>query len=222
MSLPADAELAFPPASGWGREWWLRACMVSTLDGSVVDAQGRSRGISSPADRDVFLRMRRACDVILVGAGTVRAEDYARTSVPIAVLSRSLDLPDSLRLFAPAAKEPRPLLLTTRTAIEQAPQWLTRRAELVDTGDTRVDMTLALQELAQRDLTRIHCEGGPSTLGALATANLVDEVFLTITPELLGTPTRLLTTASAPHAWRTTGLWTHEGTTVMRVQRAHP
>lgn len=219
VALPSETDLAFPPVTQWTRAWWLRACMVSTLDGSVVGLDGSSRSISSAADRDVFLRLRRDCDVILVGAGTVRAEDYSRIGVPIAVLSGRLDLSPDLRLFAPAVPAPRPLVITTRAAAASAPAWLVENAELVIAGDSAVDLDLALEQLAGRGLTRIHCEGGPRTLSDLANADLIDEFVLTITPELLGTPQRLLSSETSSRQWETRGTWTHNGTVVIRVRR---
>ncbi|MEU3176485.1 dihydrofolate reductase family protein, partial [Streptomyces sp. NPDC007000] len=110
------AAYAYPePEPGGGRRPWLRANMVSTLDGAAQH-EGRSQPISSPADMRVFGTLRALADVVLVGAETVRQEGYrparARAgfaaareaagqgpAAAIAVVSASLDLDFSLPLF---------------------------------------------------------------------------------------------------------------------------
>src|SRR6478736_2413869 len=87
---------------------WLVANMVAGLDGSLA-WHGKVAGLSSDADRSLFVRLRGIADAVVVGAGTVRAEGYGpvklpqgrraertaggRTAVPpLVVVSRSLDL----------------------------------------------------------------------------------------------------------------------------------
>ena len=65
------------------------ATLVVGLDGST-SKESRSAGISSPADRHIFLQRRRAVDCIIVGGNTARHEPYNRTPVPLVVISRSL------------------------------------------------------------------------------------------------------------------------------------
>ncbi|WP_175400430.1 dihydrofolate reductase family protein, partial [Streptomyces prasinopilosus] len=103
------------PGSGGDREPWLRANMVSTLDGAAQH-EGRSQPLSCPADMRIFGTLRALADVVLVGAETVRREGYrparARAefaaareaagqgpTAAVAVVSASLDLDFSLPLF---------------------------------------------------------------------------------------------------------------------------
>ena len=221
---PAEA-LAFPPANEWSNHTWVRACMVSTLDGSAVGPDGKSGSISSTVDRGLFLSMRAAGDVILVGAGTLRAENYSRVSTPIAVVSERLDFSPDLRLFAEPAREPRPIILTTSVATASADMWLMQAAEVVPCGGDTVDLAQVLHELASRGLSRIHCEGGPTLLGNLVALDLVDELVLTLTPALLGTPDRILQATMTPAAlhpmglWGQAGVWEHDGTIVIQSRR---
>jgi riboflavin biosynthesis pyrimidine reductase len=114
----ADA-YAYPP-SGVGP--FVRANVIATLDGSAVGSDGRSGSINDTADARVFALLRGLADVILVGAGTARAEGYrAAVTHPrwrglrsalgltphpaLAVVSGSLDLPDALS-SAPAPARP--------------------------------------------------------------------------------------------------------------------
>ena len=65
------------------------ATLVVGSDGST-SKESRSAGVSSPADRQVFLQRRREVDCIIVGGNTARNEPYNRTPVPLIVISRSL------------------------------------------------------------------------------------------------------------------------------------
>lgn len=166
---------------------WVRAVMATTLDGVMRGPDGGSRSISSAADQRWFAALRREPDVLLVGAGTIRAEDYRPSRAAMAVVSRSLHLPASLRMFAERAAQHGPVLLfTTDEAAASAPQDLRDRAEVIPCGSGAVDLARLIDELAVRGLRRIQCEGGPQLLGDLVVANLLDELFLTITPSLLG------------------------------------
>jgi riboflavin-specific deaminase-like protein len=166
---------------------WLRAVMAMTLDGVMRGADGGSRSISSPADQRWFSALRSDPDVLLVGAGTIRAEDYRPSRKVIAVVSRSLDLPLSLRMFRDRGPEhPRPLVLTTEAAAEQAPGELREAAEVIACGVDAVDLSLAVASLHDRGLAHVQCEGGPALLSDLLSEGLVDELLLSVTPLLLG------------------------------------
>ena len=217
-SAPTDS--GFPPRDLWRRDTWIRACMVSTLDGSAVGHDGVSGSISTTVDHDNFVRLRRDCDVILVGAGTLRTEDYARATSTIAVVTNRLDLSPTLRLFAPEGDGARPCILTTDGAVASAPTWLTEAADVIACGEERVDLERAITALAARGLTRVHCEGGPSLLGDLAGADLLDELFLTVTPELLGTPTRILSTALPTARFRFCDVREQDGTIMIQARHA--
>jgi riboflavin biosynthesis pyrimidine reductase len=180
---------------------WVQVNFVSSADGAAT-VDDRSAGLSHPADKRVFLLGRDLADVVLVGAGTVRAEGYrgARTRderqarrarlglsqvPPIAVVSGSARLDPSSPLFTDT-KVP-PIVITT----EQAPA--ERRAELAGAGadiliagEKMIDLTAALTELARRGLPRINCEGGPHLFGELIAENLVDQLCLTVAPVLAG------------------------------------
>jgi hypothetical protein len=204
----------------WRRDTWIRASMVSTLDGSAVGHDGVSGSISTTVDHDNFLRLRRDCDVILVGAGTLRTENYGRTTNTIAVVSNRLDLSPSLRLFDRDGGGARPCLLTTNASAADAPQWLTDAADVIACGEKHVDLERAIDALAARGLTRIHCEGGPTLLGDLAGADLLDELHLTVTPQLLGTPTRILSTVLPTARFRFCDVREQDGTVMIHARHA--
>lgn len=167
----------------------VRANFVASLDGaSTVD--GKSAPLGSPADHDVFMTLRALCDVVLVGAGTARTENYggARTvdghTPPIAVVSHALDLDPAARLFTDTRV--RPIVITCATSPALRREALTKVADVVVAGDERVDLRGALDELATRGLRRVLCEGGPHLLGSLASERLLDELCLTLAPMIAG------------------------------------
>jgi riboflavin biosynthesis pyrimidine reductase len=145
--------------------------------------------------------LRRQADVILVGAGTVRAEGYAgpllsetdrrwRTGrgLPahpaIAVVSGSLDLDPDGTFFAQAPV--RPLLLTSARAGSGRRRALAEVADVVETGADSAEPARVVAALAERGHHSIHSEGGPVLFGTFEAAGLVDELCLTLSPVLAG------------------------------------
>lgn len=174
--------------------------MVSSVDGAATIG-GRTRELGGEADHLAFRRLRETCDAVLVGAGTVRVEDYgpprrhegtverrrARglADLPrIVVISASLALDPSARLFEDA--ERRPVVLTVADAPQARRQALSEVADLVSVGTGLVDLRAAMRVLAERGWSRVLCEGGPHLNAGLFTLGLVDELFLTVTPTIAG------------------------------------
>jgi riboflavin biosynthesis pyrimidine reductase len=202
---PCDPDLAalyaYPPGP------WLRGNMVASADGAGSLA-GVSAGLSSDADRQVFMLLRALADVILVGSGTVRAEHYgpARRSklwshlragrpatAPIAVVSARLDLDPASRLFTEAPPDARTIVITTAQAPAALRAGLAPHADIVIAGEATVDVRAAVRALADRGHQRILTEGGPHLLAQFAAAGLLDELCLTIGPLLAGPgPGRIL------------------------------
>ena len=175
--------------------------VLSTDGGAVVD--GGSRRLSSPPDREVFRTLRGLCDVILVGAGTTRVEDYGRIRLPPAAqawrAARGLPpLPRVAVVSRSGAIDPRvfgggrPLLVTCGQGGDSQGE----RADVVVAGRQTVDLGVALDALADRGLTRVLCEGGPTLLAGVVAAGRLDELCLTSTPLLLGPAPGLLPTLS--------------------------
>jgi riboflavin biosynthesis pyrimidine reductase len=203
----------------------VRASMVTTLDGATRGPDGGSRSISSEADARIFSFLRRAADVILVGAGTMRAERYQPSRYPIAIVTSSGDLPASLPIFADRTTQtPRTLMLTTATAAAVTPDWMRAVCDVIPCGEKEVDLPTAIAALADRGLGRIHCEGGPGLLGHLARLDLIDEIALSISPLLLGAPGKehLLSVRGGlvpPGRWHLLHVMEEDGTTFLRLGR---
>jgi len=177
-------------------EHHLRANMVASVDGAAV-LEGRVASLSGPADFELLVLLRSLCDVLLVGAGTVRAEGYgavrARAELAdvrreagqsahprLAVLSRSLDLDLDSRAFVDAPE--RPVVITTELADPARIREVERVADVLVAGDRSVDLAVARELLEKQGLTRILSEGGPQALSTLYAADLVDELCLAVSP----------------------------------------
>ncbi|KAB7758227.1 pyrimidine reductase family protein [Mycolicibacterium mucogenicum] len=192
---------------------WVRANMITSLDGGATD-DGSSGGLAGPGDRALFGLMRQHADVILVGAATVRIENYSGAQMsaaqrqarqlrgqaevpPIAVITHSADIPHDAKLFT--RTEVPPLILTSRDSIDDTCQRFTGLAEVIDASGTapdRVDPHVVLRVFAERGLMRVLTEGGPSLLNMLIEDDLIDEMCVTIAPILVGGQARRI--ASGP------------------------
>ncbi|HEX6755440.1 MAG TPA: pyrimidine reductase family protein [Mycobacteriales bacterium] len=227
------AAYAVPP--GTGRH--VRANFVSSADGAVT-LDGVSGGLSSPADKRVFGLLRDLADVVLVGAGTVRTENYGYPTYgerrrsrrrelglaelpAFAVVSGSLALDPRSRFFREA--QVRPLVVTAAAAVAKADE-LAGVAELLPAGGDALDLLTALDLLAGRGLRRVLCEGGPTVFGQLAAAGALDELCLTLSPVLAGAgPARI--SAGPPHpplGMTLRHVLTEEGALFLRYAAVHP
>jgi riboflavin biosynthesis pyrimidine reductase len=178
----------------------LRVNFTSSVDGAVA-LDGFSEGLSGPGDKKVFGTLRTVCDALVVAAGTVRTEGYrafrlderrrawrtARGLSPyplMVVVSGSLDLDPGQAIFADAPI--RPIVVTHAAAPPQRRDALAEVADILTVGEDAVDLAAMLAALHARGATQVLCEGGPQLFGALTSADLVDEVCLTVAPLLAG------------------------------------
>jgi len=151
-------------------------CMITTPDG-VTDVNGRSGPLGSDTDREVLLTLRDNADVVLVGGGTVRAENYGapqRSPLPIVVVSKSCDFDWTSPLFASGWG-----MIATTASSPNVPVRSFRA------GEDAVDLGAIIHALRSELGTRvIHIEGGPTLNGALLRTGLVDAINLTIAPHI--------------------------------------
>lgn len=194
--------------------------MVASADGaSTLD--GRSGQLGGPADKQVFRLLRSVADVVLVGAGTVRAERYTPIveprPTPIAVVSRSLDLDWTSPLFeSPVAPT---ILVTCRSAPAERRDRAAEVAEVVVAGEDTVEPERAIAALAARGHEVVLCEGGPALLAQVVAAGLVDELCLTVSPLLVGGDGPRILAGADPErrsALTLTSVLEHDGTLFLR------
>lgn len=153
---------------------WVAMCMVASIDGSTV-MTGNSAALSSAADRSVLLALRAGADNILVGAGTVRAEGYGvprKAGQRVAVVSHSGHLDFTTDLFTSGAG-----YVVVPLEAPDLP------VETLRAGTNEVDMHLALQAMT---CDFIQLEGGALLNASMTAADLVDEINLTISPQIIG------------------------------------
>jgi riboflavin biosynthesis pyrimidine reductase len=209
--------------TGPGGRPWVLANMVSSADGSATLA-GRSGGLSTPADRDLFHHLRGLADVVLVGASTVRAEGYGPArgehGPPIAVVTGTLALDWSSRFFTEARA--RPLVVTSAAAEPERLRQAGEVADVVLAGDHRVELDRAVAELGRRGHRVVLCEGGPSLLAEMAGAGVLDELCLTLVPLLAGGVSPRILTGPLPDAvdLRLASVLEDEGVLFLRYLRA--
>lgn len=198
---PADdvdpiAAYAIPPTSG---RPFVRCNMISSLDGAI-SVKGRSGMLGGDADRHLFGVLRSLTDVILVGAGTARAEGYgpARLDVdlrrrrqergqspvpPIAIVTRSCHLDWSAPFFTEA--EARPIVITTADCDQTGRRQAEKVADVYAAGDNQVDLGAALRQLNDARFHSVLLEGGPGLNAQVVAADLLDELCLTLAPRLV-------------------------------------
>ncbi|WP_176562040.1 pyrimidine reductase family protein [Mycolicibacterium palauense] len=208
------AELyAYPPADpSDGGRCWVRSNFIASLDGAAT-LYGRSGDLAGPGDRALFQMMRELADVVLVGAGTIRVENYSGVQLgasqrearrgrgqsevpPVAIVTQSGRLDRDLRVFTNT--EVPPLVLTCTDSVPEATARLGGHAEVIDSSGAHpsaVDPEAALHALATRGLLRVLTEGGPTLQGALVEQGLLDELCLTVAPVIVAGDARRITHA---------------------------
>jgi riboflavin biosynthesis pyrimidine reductase len=214
------SELYAYPAAGI----WVRANFIASLDGAAA-VDGTTRALGGPVDRALFNLLRALADVVLVGAGTVRMENYsgARPTVtqrqhraargqsevpPLAIVTKSGHLDRDMPVFTNT--EVAPLVLTCTAAAAATRRRLAGIADVVDCSGAdpgRVEETALLNALTERGLRRVLTEGGPTVLSSFIERGVLDELCLTIAPCLVGGtapriaagPGQLLTRMSCAH-----------------------
>ena len=184
------------PADAHGDRPYTIANFIETVDGRAT-LGGRSGPLSDPGDRAMFHTLREKVDAVLVGTGTLRAERYgpligdpdARERrvmngldpEPLAcVITRSGDVPTEIPLFAD--EDARIVLFAAAPAPAMPPN-----VEVVELEPGELTLTTALRQLRRtHGVRRALCEGGPTLFGALLQEELIDELFVTIAPKLVG------------------------------------
>ena len=179
---------------------WLRVNFVASLDGAATGADGRSGTINTAADFKAFSTLRQLADVVVVGAGTVRAEGYPalRDEDPdapvLAIISNRCELPPSVAaMTSPQGSA----LLVTCQAADQANVAAVCSVlgddNVIVLGAETVDLVAARTAMEDRGFRSMLCEGGPSLFGTMLAAGVVDEVDLTWAPTLVGGDHRRIT-----------------------------
>lgn len=189
----------------------LRANMVTSADGAAT-FHGRVGPLTGPPDQRVLLALRALADVVVVGAGTIRAEGYGGPLIPdswrrrrvasgrpahprLAIVTARLDLDLDAPPFTDAPT--RPVLLVPEGCPTDLRDAAGAVADVVVAGAGTVDPAEALRVLAGLGLGRVLCEGGPRLLTQFLGRRLVDELCLTVAPSVVSGDGRRLTDGPA-------------------------
>jgi len=168
---------------------YLALNMVATADGRAA-VNGSAVGIGSPADKHLMRELRAEADVVLHGAGTVRADPLS-ARVPAEMVQ--------IRLSQGLSAQPLGAIITRSGNLPRQHPYYESPTVIYVTSDHRVEVDSkvvevchiasieeAIADLQRRGARRILCEGGPTLNTALLQAEKVDEIFLTIAPKILG------------------------------------
>jgi riboflavin biosynthesis pyrimidine reductase len=175
----------------------VRVNFITSVDGAA-SVGGLSGGLHGPGDKEIFDSLRMVCDALIVGSGTIKAENYdglrltaearawrRRAGLPefplMVIVSGSLHLNYDQLIFADAPI--RPIILTHAGADTREAE---KHAEVIAVGDGEVDLAAGIAALHARGATQLLCEGGPGLLGSMIEKDLVTELCLTVSPLLVG------------------------------------
>ncbi|HUY18379.1 MAG TPA: bifunctional diaminohydroxyphosphoribosylaminopyrimidine deaminase/5-amino-6-(5-phosphoribosylamino)uracil reductase RibD [Candidatus Binataceae bacterium] len=169
--------------------------LAATLDGRIASASGDSRWISSAPSRELVHRWRRECDAVIVGAGTVIA-DNPRLTCRIAngrdpvrvVLDAQLRTPPRSRVFRQRSIAPS-ILVTRRANLARArKRYAARRVEVIACAERRGELDLGelMREFGRRGWCRVLIEGGAHTAASALRCGIVDRLAIFVAPLILG------------------------------------
>ncbi|MBF0370997.1 MAG: bifunctional diaminohydroxyphosphoribosylaminopyrimidine deaminase/5-amino-6-(5-phosphoribosylamino)uracil reductase RibD [Magnetococcales bacterium] len=171
--------------------------MAASLDGKIATHTGESQWITGPPARKKVQRLRDSHDIVMVGSGTVAADDPrlncrlpgGRDPIRLVVDSK-LEIPDNAAVFSSSTTAPVWIATTEaapkgrieRLKWEQGAETILCKA----TGDGRVDLNDMLEQLGQREITSVLSESGGRLTSALLEAGLGDRLALFLAPKLIG------------------------------------
>jgi riboflavin biosynthesis pyrimidine reductase len=210
LPVPAD-DVRVEDAYAVDAPTHLRANMVTSVDGAAT-FHGRVGPLTGPPDQRVLLGLRALTDVVVVGAGTIRAEGYGGPLIPeswrqwrvasgrpehprLAIVTSRLDLDLGAQPFSDSPT--RPLLLVPAGCPAGLRDAAVPVADVAVAGAGTVDPAEALRVLAGLGMGRVLCEGGPRLLTQFLGRRLVDELCLTVAPSVVSGDGRRLTDGPA-------------------------
>ncbi len=173
---------------------WVCLKMALTLDGRIADRNGSSRWVTNSDSRKKVHELRNRFDAVMVGGNTLRADDPeltvrdiadSRNPVRVAIDSR-LQLPPTSR-FCTTETQTRTFLLTLEESMGSIAHAYPAHIELfqLPADGGHVNISLALQLLAQQGVNSVLCEGGGKLAGSLMGAGLIDEVYWVMAPKFI-------------------------------------
>ena len=174
--------------------------LAASLDGRIAAAGGDSRWISSPESRELVHRWRREADVVMVGAGTVIADnprltcriEGGRDPVRVIIDGR-LKSPANAKVFRQPSSAPTILVTAPGNEVRAERLYANRRGagasvEVVAAKSVggQIDLAALMREFGRRGWSKVLLEGGANLAGAALAAGIVDRVAFFLAPRILG------------------------------------
>ncbi|MFF4952560.1 RibD family protein [Streptomyces chattanoogensis] len=173
--------------------------VATSVDGYIDDTSSARLLLSNSADFDRVDQVRADSDAILIGAGTMRADNprllvnseerraarvaAGKPAYPLKVtISASGDLDPDLKFWHHGGEK---LAYTTDVGVKKLSERLTGLADVVSTG-TEIDFGALLDDLGERGIKRLMVEGGGKVHTAFLSQGLADEIHLAIAPLIVG------------------------------------
>ena len=169
---------------------------VLSLDGRAT-IEGRSGGLGTDTDTAMLVGLRTRVDAVMIGAGTLRAERYGRVvgdpakrerreqaglaPDPLMVIVGGMDLPWDAGLFTSGEGE----VLVLTASEEEPPETATPVQVERHTGEVHLPTAMNMLRTT-RGIRALLCEGGPRLHARLSEIQLVDELFVTRAPKVVG------------------------------------
>ncbi len=171
--------------------------IAATLDGRIATSNGDARWVTGPEARSMVHRMRHRMDAILVGIGTVKADDPQLTARlpdeasvdPIRlVLDTHLAMPSEARMLRQHSEAPTYLVCGPETDRQRHRMLTDAGARILEVPlkGAHVDMVALMAQLAQMNIASVLIEGGATVAGSALRSDIVDKVALFYAPKLLG------------------------------------
>ncbi len=170
---------------------WVRVNLITSVNGDVAGSAGTSDELSSRVDRAILAAIRRAADVVVVGASSVRSEGFhvPRGGTLVVVTSTG-----DFGAHAPPAEPQGRLVVACPTSAAELVRSTLGDApvDILPMPSTdRVEIQPLVDELRSQGLESIVCEGGPSLVTQFLDASLVDELCLSTSPVLTSGAARI-------------------------------
>ncbi len=210
-----DVNAALRAESRASQRAWVMINMVTSIDGATAVAGG-STAMSDQDDRAVFNALRTMSDVILVGSGTVSAENY-RPDARLAIVSGRLSLAPGMRVFSDPDR--RPTVIGSTDADPDRANRLEAVADVILLDD--MSGSSLVEQFPTSSI--VLCEGGPTLNSTLFEADVVDEVNWTVAPFVVGGESKRMTAGqslSPPGKYRIDRTWLGDESLFLRYLRA--
>lgn len=175
---------------------WVHAKWAMTLDGKIASRTGHSQWISNEISRAVVHELRGRMDAIVVGIGTVLADDPQLTARPPGprlatrvVIDSQARLPLNSKLVQTAQEIPVLCVTSMAASVDRMEALRTAGVDVLTCAPDESGHPLVgewLEELGHRKMTHVLIEGGGTLLGSLFDARAIDEVHAFIAPKLVG------------------------------------